>query len=237
MPTLEKIILPLDGMTKEQAWNYLSEHKQYVQFVKVGMELFYRYGPDIVHQISNEFETKIFLDLKLHDIPNTITGAIKSLQGLPIDLLTVHLQGGEKMLEAAVTSRNKFLPRSKIIGVSFLTSLSSESLKTLWNTNDQGLADTLKKMIVQAEQNNLDGIVCSPLELEFLQSIPNSSSLLKICPGVRFSDQLNQESDQTRIATPQQALKWGADYLVIGRPLTKDPSPQLRWQQLKQLNI
>ena len=187
--------------------------------------------PFIAKEIS-DFD--IFLDLKLHDIPNTVAGAIKSLEGLPIDLLTIHISGGEEMLKYAHEARLKFLPQTKLIGVTYLTSLSNETMNKLWGFENNDFDHSIEQMLIMTKANQIDGIVCSPLELKKINESESSQDLIKVCPGVRFPDQFDQVSDQKRVATPTQAFEWGANFLVIGRPLTQAQDPGLRWRELAQ---
>ncbi len=176
--------------------------------IKIGSVAFNSIGKDALYY-AYEKGFDIFLDLKLHDIPNTVKKTIKGLLSLPISILTVHTSGGKNMLDAsmqAVSGSN-----IKIFGVTALTSLSEEDTKMIFN---RSIADQVNAMLDLAESSKIDGVVCSPLELGLVSS---RSSLLSITPGIRLED---SNDDQKRFMTPNQAIKLGADYIVIGRPIT-----------------
>ena len=187
--------------------------------MKIGLELFLKYGRELVIKINSQYNMKIFLDLKLHDIPVTVEKAIASLEGLPIDFLTVHLSGGTAMLEAAVKSRNTHVPNCKILGVSFLTSLESDDLKQLFAIED--VESAFSRLFKIAENSDIDGVVCSPHEVKLLKS--NHKKLLAVTPGIRFFDEIENSNvqDQKRVMDPKSALAVGSDFLVMGRSLTK----------------
>lgn len=176
--------------------------------IKIGSVAFNSIGKDALYY-AYEKGFDIFLDLKLHDIPNTVKKTIKGLLSLPISILTVHTSGGKNMLDAsmqAVSGSN-----IKIFGVTALTSLSEEDTKMIFN---RSIADQVNAMLDLAESSKIDGVVCSPLELGLVSS---RNSLLSITPGIRLKD---SNDDQKRFMTPSQAIKLGADYIVIGRPIT-----------------
>lgn len=188
-------------------------------FVKIGLELFIKHGPDIVHKIYDDYGKKIFLDLKLHDIPITVKKAITSLKNLPIEFLTVHIGGGDKMLMAAADTAKEALPKCKILGVSFLTSLENNDLKNLYGIKD--IDEAFLRLFDLAFKNKLDGVISSPHEIKLLKK--NYPDLLSVTPGIRFQDEINsaQLHDQKRVMSPEEAMDHGADYLVIGRSLTR----------------
>lgn len=216
---LDKIIVALDQMSLEEIDAFLKQEGNTLPFVKIGLELFVKHGPELVHRIHNDYKKKIFLDLKLHDIPVTVAKAISSLKGLPIDFLTVHLSGGEAMLKAAVLEAKSSIPDCKILGVSFLTSLEAKDLYTLFGITDTDAA--FKKLFHVASVSGIHGVVSSPLEVKLLKE--NYPHLLSVTPGIRFIDEItsNVVQDQKRVMDPIQAFQAGSDYLVMGRSLTK----------------
>jgi orotidine-5'-phosphate decarboxylase len=228
--SLNQTIVALDQMTFEEIENFLSLPENTLETVKIGLELFVKYGPELVIKIHNEYKKKIFLDLKLHDIPITVSRAIYSLKDLPIDFLTVHLSGGEEMLKAALLEARKSIPNCKIMGVSFLTSLEAKDLDSLFGiTNPE---DAFLRLFQIANKTKIDGVICSPQEIVLLKKdFPN---LLAITPGIRFIDEIKAEitQDQKRVSTPQDAINLGADYIVIGRSLTKSKNLRQRLLEL-----
>jgi orotidine-5'-phosphate decarboxylase len=225
---LKNIIVALDQMTIEEIEQFLSKSENKIQTVKIGLELYLKYGSELVRLISSKHQKKIFLDLKLHDIPVTVERAIRSLKDLPIDFLTIHLSGGEAMIESAVREARISLPACKILGVSFLTSLHETDLINLFGiTNSEQAFLRLFKI---AEDCGIDGVVCSPHEISLVKN--NFPDLLVVTPGIRFEDEILSQltQDQKRVATPKEALALGADYLVLGRSLTqaKDLSHRLK---------
>jgi len=228
---LNKVIIALDHMDQEQIDQFIHESKDKVNFYKIGLQTYYKYGNDFLKKLYEKYEIDLFLDLKLHDIPHTIVGAIESLKGLPIKFLTIHLSGGEQMCKAAVEARNKFLPHAKIIGVSLLTSLGQEDFKDLYSyRNETQKNDMMMRLKDIALKAKIDGMVCSAHELDQLQEV------MTICPGIRFEDEKSSQ-DQSRIMSPKKALDAGADYLVIGRSLTRAQNLSARLKELEQINL
>jgi orotidine-5'-phosphate decarboxylase len=217
--SLEKVIVALDQMNLDEIDSFLSRPENNLVTVKVGLELFIKYGPDLVHKIHRDHKKKIFLDLKLHDIPVTVERAIHSLKNLPIDFLTIHLSGGEAMIRAALTEARTSIPQCKILGVSFLTSLSENDLENLFGITETEAA--FLRLFKIASLAGIDGVVCSPHEIALVKK--HYPQLLVITPGIRFSDEIESQivQDQKRVATPKTAISLGADYLVMGRSLTK----------------
>lgn len=217
---ISKVIVALDNMSDLEIKEFLDLHGKNIELVKIGMEVFYRYGRSFVEEIHNKYQVGIFLDLKLHDIPNTVSKAIKSLSGLPVTFLTIHLSGGVEMIKAALNSRDQHLKECKILGVSVLTSLSDEDCQSIWDKDSQ---ETFKKLYLLAHRSGIDGIVSSGHELEIAKEIDlrENRSPIKVCPGIRFSHSDNQ--DQKRVMTPAKAFNTGANYLVMGRAITQEP--------------
>ena len=204
----KSIIVALDEHEKIKFDSLLDQLDPNLCMVKVGSISFNSLGKEsIINAADKGFD--IFLDLKLHDIPNTVRKSIEGLADLPIKMMTVHTSGGIRMLQEAIKATKD--TSINIFGVTALTSLSDEDTNNIYrrNTKDQVIA-----MIELAKKSNLHGVVCSPLELSIVK---NNSNLLTITPGIRIND---LEDDQRRTMTPKEAIKNGSDFLVIGRPIT-----------------
>ena len=207
----KKLIVALDFDNAEKALNFLNNLDPNKCLVKVGLELFISEGWKILDLISDRgFE--IFLDLKLHDIPNTVAKSIKKISNFNVALTTVHLNGGMSMLEAASSEKANI----KILGVSILTSLSKEEIFEITDTNFDVYFNNL---ISIASSSNVDGVVCSPNELDRLKDF----NKLKVVPGIRNNI---SDDDQKRVMTSSEAYKKGADFIVVGRPITKSEDPK-----------
>lgn len=232
MKKIEKIIVALDQMDLDEIDYFLRLKENTLPFVKIGLELFVKYGPDLIHKIHNEYQKKIFLDLKLHDIPVTVSRAIASLKNLPIDFLTVHLGGGEAMLNAAVSEARINIPNCKILGVSFLTSLEALDLKNIYGITN--LDEAFLRLFKIASTSGIDGVVSSPHEVVLLKN--NYPNLLSVTPGIRFKDEIlgTKIQDQKRVMDPVEAFNSGSDYLVIGRSLTKSDKLAERIKSLQE---
>jgi len=217
--SLAKTIVALDQMNLDEISAFLSRPENTLPTVKIGLELFLKHGPDLIHTIHRDFNKKIFLDLKLHDIPVTVARAIHSLKNLPIDFLTVHLSGGEEMLKAAINEAKISIPHCKILGVSFLTSLEENDLYSIFGVTNSD--EAFLRLFKLADLAKIHGVVCSPHEITLLKN--TFPHLLAITPGIRFSDEIKNQNtqDQKRVATPNEAIQMGANFMVIGRSLTK----------------
>jgi len=215
-----ELILALDLPSREASFKLLDQLGPAVQWVKIGLQLFTRYGPSIVEEIAAR-GYNIFLDLKLHDIPNTVASAIKSLEGLPIKMLTLHASGGEEMLKQAAIAQQSALPEALLLGVTVLTSLDQEALNSL------GVNATPEEQVVRLAQlckdSGVSGLVCSPLETHYLKETLGDSVTL-VTPGIRPEG--SNANEQKRITTPQQAATSGASFIVVGRPITQAANPQ-----------
>jgi orotidine-5'-phosphate decarboxylase len=229
--SLKQTIVALDQMSLDEIDLFLSRPENTLQTVKIGLELFVKYGPDLVHKIHRDYKKKIFLDLKLHDIPVTVERAIHSLKNLPIDFLTIHISGGEEMLKSALNEARKSIPECKILGVSFLTSLEEKDLKTLFGITN--MEEAFLRLFCIADSSKIDGVICSPHEIALVKK--NYPQLLAITPGIRFDDEINSQNiqDQKRVASPKDAFKLGADFVVIGRSLTKAQDLGIRLKELE----
>ncbi len=230
---IDQVIVALDQMSLDEIHQFMSEHKNDVTTIKIGLELFLKHGHHVVNSLKKEFQKNIFLDLKLHDIPKTIEKSIESLESLPVDFLTIHLGGGLEMLTAAKKAKDQFLPRAKLLGVSFLTSLGENDLQNIYGINPLQTNEAFLRLFHLANLSQIEGVVCSPLELQLLKQ--HFSHLIAVTPGIRFSDEIQSQAlqDQKRVMTPEEALANGADYLVIGRSLTKSQDSKSRFNSLK----
>ena len=215
------VIIALDFDSKEKVFSFLDQFTEEKPFVKIGMELYYAEGPDIVRQIKARGH-KIFLDLKLHDIPNTVKKAMAVLSGLDVDMTNLHAAGTKAMMEAAVEGLTR--PdgtRPLLIAVTQLTSTSQERMEA-----DLLIHEPLDQVVMHyaqcAAQAHLDGVVCSPLEAGKVHETCGKN-FLTVTPGVRFAD--GEVGDQVRVTTPERAKEIGSDYIVVGRPITQAADP------------
>ncbi len=227
---VEKIIIALDVAEREKALSLVKELPE-VKWFKIGLELFTACGPSLVEAIR-EMGHQIFLDLKLHDIPNTVAGAVRAAVRQGVSMLTLHTSGGREMMlkakEAALEEANRLgTLKPKLIGVTVLTSLNDEDLKSLgWIEN---VSSQVLRLSLLAKEIGLDGSVCSAQEVSFLRQRLGLNWLL-ITPGIRPS--WAASDDQKRVLSPAEALQLGANFLVIGRPITAQPSPRQAFLQL-----
>ena len=202
------IIVAIDEINFLKASKIIDDLDCEICMVKIGSISFNSIGNEIISYANNKgFD--IFLDLKLHDIPNTVKKSIEGLISQPIKMLTVHISGGKEMLNAAMEAVSG--TNIKVFGVTALTSLNNNDTKFIFKRN---ISDQVSTMLDLAESAGIDGVVCSPHELELVNK---RKSLLSITPGIRLQD---SNDDQKRIMTPKEAIDLGADYLVIGRPIT-----------------
>lgn len=219
MTSKSQIILALDYPEVESTIAMIEKTLENISIYKLGLEFFLSHGKEGVKQVKESFPNiEIFLDLKLHDIPNTVAGACSSVSDLKPSFLTVHASGGMKMIEAAVTHS----PGTSITAVTVLTSLDTDELAAMgMPSNPEPLALSLAHRAVAAGATS---IVCSPHEVSVLRSeLPKE--VILITPGVRPSD--SSRDDQSRVMTPRAAIEAGSTYVVIGRPITKAPNPSL----------
>ncbi|WP_044208762.1 orotidine-5'-phosphate decarboxylase [Coleofasciculus chthonoplastes] len=231
MSVAERIIVPLDVPTEAQAIALVEQLPQ-VRFWKVGLELFVSSGSAIL-QILKQRQKRIFLDLKFHDIPNTVAGATRAAAGYGVDLLTIHAVAGRMALKVAVAAAKQGAEAAacsppKLIAISLLTSLNSRDLAFDLKVPIE-LPEYALQMALLAQETGLNGAVCSPQEVSQLRQVCGDDFLL-VCPGVRPS--WSEQDDQRRSMTPADALKAGADYLVIGRPITAAPDPVAAWERI-----
>ncbi len=215
------VIIACDFSSKEEALLFLRKFQEEKPFVKIGMELFYAEGPEIVRTIK-QMGHKIFLDLKLHDIPNTVKKAMSVLSGLDVDMCNVHAAGTKAMMQGALEGLTR--PdgsRPLLIAVTQLTSTSEEVMKEeLWI--EHPMDETVMHYAKNTMEAGLDGVVCSPLEAGQVHEACGEA-FLTITPGVRFAD--GDAGDQKRVTTPAKARELGSDYIVVGRPVTQAEDP------------
>lgn len=222
----DRIITALDAPTWEDAEVLLDRLPAANRRVKVGKQLFTREGPAAVAKLR-EAGREVFLDLKFHDIPNTVAGAVASAAGLGAWMVNVHASGGPRMLEAASEALAGFRERPWLIGVTVLTSMDAGELRAVGVSDDP--EHQVRRLARLAHDAGLDGVVASPAEVPMLREELGSGFLL-VTPGVRPAGSAGD--DQRRTATPGQAVADGADYLVIGRPLTGAADPQAAWNAI-----
>tara|TARA_B100000886_G_scaffold301405_1_gene230890 strand:+ start:470 stop:1132 length:663 start_codon:yes stop_codon:yes gene_type:complete len=202
------IIVAIDEVDINKAINVINKLNSKKCMLKIGSVTFNSIGHEIIH-IASKKGFEIFLDLKFHDIPNTVKKSIQGLVNLPIQMLTVHASGGKEMMIAAMQAVSG--TDIKVFGVTALTSLSDEDSNRIFQRKAYEQVNSMLDLSVDA---GIDGVVCSPHELELVNK---KASLLSITPGIRID---NSNDDQSRVMTPEQAVKLGADYIVIGRPIT-----------------
>ena len=215
------VIIACDFASAEDTFAFLNRFGERRPFVKIGMELFYAEGPDIVRELKARGH-KVFLDLKLHDIPNTVKKAMNVLSRLDVDICNLHAGGTKAMMKAGLEGLvREDGTRPLLIAVTQLTSTNQEALE-----NDLLIKRPIEEVVMEYAKNakdaGLDGVVCSPLEAEAVHDVCGKS-FLTVTPGIRFADAA--ADDQKRIMTPVDAKKAGSDYIVVGRPITaaKDP--------------
>lgn len=215
------VIIACDFKDKEETIKFLNNFKDEKLYLKIGMELFYSEGPDIVREIKKRGHN-IFLDLKLHDIPNTVEKAMKSLAKLDVDMTNVHAAGTIKMMEAGLRGLTKADgTRPLLIAVTQLTSTSQETMEQDLLIKEN-IEDVVMHYAENAKKAGLDGVVCSPLEVQAVKR-KCGNEFLTITPGIRFST--DSKDDQSRITTPAKAKELGSDYIVVGRSITNAENP------------
>lgn len=217
MPT-DKIIVALDFDEAEQALRLVRQIKEYLTFFKVGSQLYTREGPDLIKQLL-DLGVDVFLDLKFHDIPETVRKSVRVASSLGVRFLTVHTSGGSAMMEAALNGASE--SHSTVLGVTVLTSMGPEALQEVGVRAP--LTDHVLHLAGLAQRAGLKGLVCSPLEIEPIRQALGDKMLL-VTPGIRGAN--DRRGDQTRTLSAAEALRLGADHLVIGRPITAAEDPE-----------
>lgn len=215
---MKDVIVACDFSTREDLFTFLDKLEGCNPFLKIGMEMFYKEGPQLVKDLKAK-GCKIFLDLKLHDIPNTVYKAMKNIASLDVDITNVHAAGGIEMMASALRGLREVNDKTKLIAVTQLTSISNEILKNELCIHEP-LADVVKSYASSAKTAGLAGIVCSPLEAPIAKEL----GLLSVTPGIRFAD--GSKDDQKRVATPSYAKELGASYIVVGRAITGASNPK-----------
>lgn len=221
------VIIACDFSSADKVFEFLDKFTGKKPFVKIGMELFYAEGPEIVREIKKRGH-KIFLDLKLHDIPNTVKKSMAVLSRLDVDLCNLHASGTKRMMEAALEGLTREDgTRPLLIAVTQLTSTDQESME-----NDLLIKEPIDEVVMHYAHNaklaGLDGVVCSPLEAGKVHEVCGQD-FITVTPGVRFAD--SQVGDQKRVMTPQAAKEIGSDYIVVGRPITEASDPVAAYER------
>jgi orotidine-5'-phosphate decarboxylase len=221
---MEKLIIALDVETPARALNLVNQLQSVAGMFKVGSQLFTAAGPQIVRDILAH-DSKVFLDLKFHDIPHQVAGAARSAAELGVSLFTIHASGGGEMMRRAVDSVNEVATktgfRSQILAISVLTSIDEGILTQIGVTSTP--AESVLRLVKLAEASGVDGVVASPQEIESIRKTVSNPEFLVVTPGIRPS--ANELGDQKRVATPAAAIAAGASYLVVGRPIVAAPDP------------
>ena len=219
----KKVIVAIDSNNIARSKKLVKLLKKEVYAFKIGYEFFYNFGIEGYKEIK-KICPKIFLDLKLHDIPNTVSKAIKAIEKLGPIFTTIHISGGDKMQNLSIKNRKKNL---KILGVSILTSLDKKEINKYYN--EKSLNKLVGKYVEYAKKNKLDGIVCSPHEIKLVRK-KVGKKLIIVTPGIRIESEKIISDDQKRVYSPKKAVQLGADFLVIGRPImnSKDPLKTIR---------
>ena len=213
------VIIACDFKDRETLFKFLEPFKGLNPFLKIGMEIFYKEGPELVRELKAK-GCKIFLDLKLHDIPNTVEKAMRNIAELGVEITNCHAAGGIEMMKAArrgldYTESGK---KTELIAVTQLTSISQEALEKELLI-EKPLPEVVKAYALNAKEAGLQGVVCSPLEASIIKEL----GLISVTPGIRFAD--NSKDDQKRVATPEYAKELGATYIVVGRAITGAENP------------
>ncbi|MDF2699232.1 MAG: orotidine 5-phosphate decarboxylase [Haloplasmataceae bacterium] len=222
------VIIALDFENSNETITFLEKFDESL-FVKVGMELFYKEGPDVISRIQDKGH-KVFLDLKLHDIPTTVYRSMKNIAKLKIDMVTIHTSGGIEMMNCALMGLNESgIKRPLCVGVTILTSISETVLKEELLITEP-ISETVLHYAHNAKMSGLDGVVCSPLESSIIHS-HLGKDFYTITPGIRLEN--NEHNDQVRVTTPKIARALGSDYIVVGRTITNAKNPLEAYQSVK----
>jgi len=227
----KKLIIALDVETPTKALDLVKQLHSLAGMFKVGSQLFTAAGPQIVRDILAR-DSKVFLDLKFHDIPHQVAGAARSAAELGVSLFTIHASGGSEMMRRAVDSVNDVAAttgvRSQVLAISVLTSIDATILSQIGITSTP--AESVLRLVKLAEASGVDGVVASPQEIEAIRQTVTRPEFLVVTPGIRPAT--NEAGDQKRVATPAAAIAAGASYLVVGRPITGAPDPLAAAEQI-----
>ena len=215
---MNRVIIPLDVSSVSGALALVDQLGDEVDFYKIGFELYTRGGIEVVRELVSR-DKRVFLDIKLHDIPNTVARAVEAASDLGVDLLTLHASGGQRMMEAAAEARSGHL---KLLGVTVLTSMTTDEMVSVWGRKISLVRDEVFRLANLGKEAGLDGIVSSALEASWIRQKLGPSFLI-VTPGIRPAG--SNSDDQNRVATPKEAVRSGADFLVIGRPITQADDP------------
>lgn len=225
------VIIACDFPTKDELYNFLDLFKEEKPFIKIGMELFYGTGLEVVHEMKRRGH-KVFLDLKLHDIPNTVKWAARNLARLEVDIISIHASGTVEMMQAAMKGINKAETDKKpiVVAITQLTSTSEERMRDdllIDKTIDEAVIHYAKK----AEEAGVTGVVSSPLEVPLIRE-NCSENFVTVTPGIRVNK--NNAQDQVRITTPLEAHNLGSNYIVVGRSITQSEDPLKAYTEIKE---
>jgi len=223
MNKMDRVIVALDVDSGDKALSIVEKCRPDIKYFKIGKQLFTAEGPQLVKKIKS-LGVKVFLDLKFHDIPNTVANAVIEAAKLGVDMVNIHLSGGSEMVKKTAEKLNEHYKtggnKPLLIGVTILTSLDNNALKEIgyaYTTEEM-----VKKLALIGKENGADGVVCSPLEIEIVKNACGKD-FITVTPGIRPEFALNKD-DQKRVMTPKMAFEKGTDYIVIGRPITKAQS-------------
>jgi orotidine-5'-phosphate decarboxylase len=224
----EKIIIALDVSSAKKALDLVKQLHDMVGMFKVGGQLFMCGGPDIVREIIRN-RGKVFLDLKFHDIPNTVMHAAVEAANLGVSMMTIHASGGRAMMQTVSKELHEKFGKARpiVVAVTVLTSFDTRALFEVGL--ERPLEEQVERLALFAQECGIDGVVCSPREIQLVRNSVNPNFKI-VTPGIRMPDQ--SMNDQQRIATPHDALAAGADYIVVGRAVTDDPDPRAAMQRL-----
>ena len=220
----KRIIVALDSSNFDKVKKLAETLKKEVYAFKIGYQFFFNFGIKGYKKIHS-ICPNIFLDLKLHDIPNTVEKGMDALFKIKPKLTTIHISGGDQMMKAAIKNKKN----TKVLGVSILTSIDNSQTKKFYNQEDVSIL--VRKFSKFAKKNKLDGVVCSPNEIKYVRKEVGKNFII-VTPGIRINNKIKSD-DQKRIQTPKKAIELGADYLVIGRPITESKNPL---KVLKEIN-
>jgi orotidine-5'-phosphate decarboxylase len=223
----DKIIVALDVSDLKEAEKLLISLKNEASYIKIGMEAYYSFGADII-KLAKEFNYKVFLDLKLHDIPNTVYRTVKSLSSLGVDMINVHAMGGLEMMKKAKQAVLESEVSTTIIAVTQLTSTTQDMIKSEISI-DIPLKESVLNLARNAQEAGLNGVVCSAQEVSWIKK-NTSPNFICVTPGIRPKS--SKLDDQKRVMTPKEALDAGSDFLVIGRPITQADDPSFAFNSI-----
>jgi orotidine-5'-phosphate decarboxylase len=224
----EKVIIALDVSSREEAMHLVKDLRDTVGMFKVGSQLFTACGPQIVRDIVAS-GGKVFLDLKFHDIPNTVSHAAVEAARLGVSMMTIHASGGRTMMQSVAKELHEKFGNKRpiVVAITVLTSFDTRSLFEIGI--EVPIEEHVKRLALFTQECGIDGVVCSPREIQSVRTIVNQNFRI-VTPGIRMPDQ--SLNDQQRIATPHEALSAGADYIVVGRAITADPDPHAAAERL-----